>query len=156
MAAPSSFCWGAHDPPTPKALRTLATHIVAYPWNATSLPLREWGNTVLYLGLEGRTSSNLSHRQAALQRFLSSLARSGHRYGVHVDLGDASVPWLSLTPDATTAAARSAPARPGWQQVAFCALAARAPRTARWPTPDRHPHRPIIIHLPRPNLTQGS
>ena len=44
--ATSRFCWGAHDPPTPKSLRTLATHIVAYPWDAT-LPLRDWGNTVL-------------------------------------------------------------------------------------------------------------
>ena len=42
-----------------------------------------------------------------------SLARSGgHRYGVHVDLGDASVPWLSLTPDATTAALALASRRP--------------------------------------------
>ena len=57
--ATSRFCWGAHDPPTPKALRTLATHIVGYPWNATSLPLRDWGSTVLYLGLEGRTSGAL-------------------------------------------------------------------------------------------------
>ena len=108
MAAPSSFCWGAHDPPTPKALRTLATHIVAYPWNgAIPLPLREWGNTVLYLGLEGRTSSNLSHRQAALHGSLLARAqrppvRSARRRG------DASVPWLSLTPDATTAAVRGA------------------------------------------------
>ena len=139
MAAPSSFCWGAHDPPTPKALRTLATHIVAYPWNATSLPLREWGNTVLYLGLEGRTSSNLSHRQAALQRFLSSLARSGHRYGVHVDLGDASVPWWSLTPDATTAAARSAPPPadvqlpPHLAYVLAVNMAARCSRCYGWP-----------------------
>ena len=50
--ATSRFCWGAHDPPTVKALRTLATHIVGYPWNATALPLRDWGSTVLYLGLE--------------------------------------------------------------------------------------------------------
>ena len=105
--ATSRFCWGAHDPPTVKALRTLATHIVGYPWNATALPLRDWRSTVLYLGLEGRTGSKLGDRQAALQRFLAALERSGHRYGVHVDLGDASVPWWSLTPDATTAAARS-------------------------------------------------
>ena len=70
MAA-SRFCWGAHDPPTVKALRTLATHIVGT-LNATALPLRNWGSFVLYR-LEGRTGSKLGDRQAALQRFLAAL-----------------------------------------------------------------------------------
>ena len=138
--ATSRFCWSAHDPPTPKALRTLATHIVAYPWNASSLPLRDWGSTVLYLGLEGRTGSKLGDRQAALQRFLAALSRSGgHRYGVHVDLGDASVPWWSLTPDATTAAARSAPPPadvelpPHIAYVLAVNMAARCSRCYGWP-----------------------
>ena len=137
--ATSHFCWGAHEPPTPKSLRTLATHIVAYPWNATALPLRDWGSTVLYLGLEGRTASKLGDRQAALQRFLTALARSGHRYGVHVDLGDASVPWWSLTPGAKTAAARSAPPPadvklpPHVAYVLAVNMAARCSRCYGWP-----------------------
>lgn len=94
-------CWRWTEPVDTHVLRETASHTLAYPWEPPQdATLAAWGNTTIFLGLEGRTNSRLGQRQLRLQRFVRALGRSSSFvYGLHVDLGDASVPSWALRID---------------------------------------------------------